>query len=262
MPMITPRDKLSRLPLPILPFESASVTSEHHAAHPSSSELLKHDGGEAVRAVRLQIVQGLGSTASRKNIKDPTKVPGEHQLYHHWFDGPELPASRREQFEYVVWATLPYVPTKAIAFPNKRPMVVKMTPEQIEAVRKNIKGEASSKATDFMQNYLLEQDLSHVGNNVIDEFVNTPDDERRYFLGHWLLAQAAEVATEPIEGRYKNARSLGRIPLNAAKLSNVVKQRFKIKRNGIPQENDIFEEMRYKLGGHRHEEDLLGLEAA
>ena len=221
----TPSDKLSGLPLPILPFKSASETSWHHHAHPRNDMSLKKGGGMVVRTVRLQQVEGpSGAAIFNRNGKVDAKY-GPHQRYHLFYGGPVLPTSKKEQFEYSVWASAGYVPTEALDVRGDSPEKVLMTPEQIRLLQdRDLKVSDYSLLSAFLKEYLFEQDLSHVNDQRIDEFVTTTDDKRKRFLGHWLLAQASEVATEPLDPPYREAYKVGLVrPTVSAKVANVVR---------------------------------------
>lgn len=222
----TPIDERTKLPLPILPYERAESISWHHHSHPSNSPLLKEAGGLAIRTVRLQLAEGEGGRATtnpRGNIK---RKYGQHQRYHYFYDGPPLPETPKEQFEYVVWAASGYIPEYALEVRGRMPKTVRMNPDQIRRLQENeIKVGSNQILTDFLKDYIFEQDISHVENNIIDEFISKDTNwARKKFLGHWLLAQASEVATESIAQPYREAHKLGLVSLrNTTKISNVVK---------------------------------------
>jgi len=259
----TPIDlERSKLPLPILPYESALITSEHHHAHPRDDELLKTDGGLAVRIARLQTVEGLGGIASRSLSGRIPKKYGDHPRYHYFFHGPPLPQTEQEQFEYAVWATSGYVPELALDVSGNKPKIVRMNPDQIARLHNGeLRVSGEDILRNFLKNYVFKQELSHIKDSKIDEFVSTKDWERKRFLGRWLLAQATEVATESISDEFRMAHKLGLIlPWVTSKVSNVVQMSIVSKKR----EQGIIEQYQHLLtpGALQTGVDALELKAA
>jgi hypothetical protein len=221
----TPADQKSGLPLPILPFENAHETSWHHHAHPRNVKALKEAGGMVVRTVRVQQVAGPSGAAIFDEAGRVDAKYGPHQRYHLFYGGPPLPETRREQFEYCVWASAGYVPKEALDVSGDSPEIVSMTSEKILLLKdRDLNISDRSTLSAFLKDYLFDQDLSHVKGEMIDEFVSTNDDSRKRFLGHWLLAQASEKATEPLEPTFREAYKVGLVkPSVSAKVANVVR---------------------------------------
>lgn len=224
VPEETPIDERTKLPLPLLPYEQAAETSWHHHAHPSISPLLKAAGGLVVRTVRLQLTEGLGGKAKADISGYIPKSYGEHMRYHYFYSGPPLPETEKEQFEYAVWAASGYIPENAVNVRGNKPKIVKMKPHQISRLHNGeIKVGSHELLKDFLKDYVLKQDLSHISPNIIDEFVNTQVWNRKRFLGRWLLAQASEVATEQLSEPFALARKKGLVnPMFSHKVANNV----------------------------------------
>lgn len=222
--LVTPRDELTGLPLPILPFEHAEMTGWHHHAHPRNSKLLQGLGGYSVRTVRVQLVDGHPGTAIFNKDGSINCKYGEHQRYHLFYGGPELPESEKEKFEYSIWATAGYVPSEAINVRGLEPTIEQMKPEQIDRLHNGeIKVSDRTFLSKFLKEYVLDQGLSEIDNTTLDEFVYTQDQERKMYLGHWILSQASEVAAEPIEGTYKVVYKAGLIsPSMSSRAADVV----------------------------------------
>lgn len=243
----TPIDNRSKLPLPILPYKEATETSWHHHSHPSASPLLRKTGGQVVRSVRVQLTEGNGGIAGVNDAGYVKPEYGEHQRYHYFFKGPRLPETEQQQFEYAIWAATGYVPRFALDVSGNNPKVVKMNREQISRLHKGeIKVNSKDLLGDFIKDYLLNQDISHVDNKLVDEFVSTNDWSRKKFLGHWLLAQASEVATEHIDKPYREAHKMGLIiPGTSLKISNVAHGVLRKKRQQHQQA--LIQQLSYKL---------------
>lgn len=215
----TPTDPLTRIPLPILPrvslkelkrMEEEQKANWHHHYHPSDSKLLKSSAGLAVRHVRLQLLP----------------VISHHNAYHSIFLGPELPATNEERFGQIILACANYVPAYAIDMSKDDPTEpVKLSRHMRLRLQSSGEVEVRGKSNiaTFIKDHLVHQDFSHVKDSVIDEFLNTRDQERKKNLGHWLLALASEIAVEPIEPLYKQVLDEGLIPKPKMKLPKLAK---------------------------------------
>jgi hypothetical protein len=224
--LITPVDEISGLPLPILPGEAIlpinqpDIADWHHHFHPKEHPILKTTGGLALRNCRVQLVH------RNFHNESPTR-------YHKFYDGPELPEEESEQFKLVVLACAGFLPEEAIDLRSGEPKVVHMDKKQdaqIRSVLRPAKSVSSVDPTDstrskifqyrhvrygyepirdFIAAYALEHDISHVNESLVDEFLYTRDQERKRFLGHFLLAQKVEVTAEEVRSRYDTARNAG-----------------------------------------------------
>ena len=178
-------DEVSRLPLHILPAYDLGETSEHHPAHPRDHPLLKGLGGLVVRTVRLQTVEGAGGNAKRMWWGGIPKKYGPHPRYHYFYQGPELPQTEKEQFEYAIWATSGYIPEQALDLSGRRPKKVKPTDDQLAQIRSDISNVSNGLLQPFLRDYVIRQDISHIDDRHIDEFVSSRDWERKRFAS-WL----------------------------------------------------------------------------
>lgn len=215
-----PVDPLTGVPLPLLPpaetppFNMPHVANWHHHYHPSvSPRLTSKPAGLAIRHSRLQLV--------------PVE---QHRLYHHKFVAPErLPWGYAERFGHIVMACAGYIPEYAIDVYKDDPMEPVLIDNKTRH-RLQTSGEIAVRGhtgiSQFLKDYVVRQDLSHVNESLIEEFLFTKNEMRKKYLGHWLLAMATEKATEPLELTYRQARKEGLInPSNTTKLPNVVKAR-------------------------------------
>jgi hypothetical protein len=199
--LITPADQLTGMPLPILnPSMTRTYASPvykadwHHSFHPSSSEILKDTpGGVALRNCRAQRVH----------------YGVHHYDYHRIFKGPDIPQSEDEQFRLVVLAAAGYVPEEALTFDRKgNPSIIHMNAKQRERLwsEQQMKLWTPRKVRDFLQGHILSQDFSPVKQLTIEEFLTTPDEQKRWELGCTLLGYASLKATEQVKDTYKVAR--------------------------------------------------------
>ena len=199
--LITPTDQLTGMPLPILnPAMTRGYTGPvfksdwHHSFHPSTSAVLKGTpGGIALRNCRAQRVH----------------YGVHHYDYHRLFRGPDIPEEEDEQFRLVVLAAAGYVPDEALTFDKHGdPMIVHMKTAQRERLwsDQQMKLWTPRKVRDFIQDYILGQDFSPVKQLTIEEFLTTPDEQKRWELGCTLLGYASLKATDSIKDTYKEAR--------------------------------------------------------
>ena len=212
-----PVDPLTRMPLPVLPpadiphSGSKESVNWHHHYHPSNDKLLTSINGLAVRHVRLQLLPEVSY----------------HNKYHSIFKGPEeLPRTNEARFGHIVLACAGYVPGLAIDVNSDNPIeAVELDPSLRQRLQSSgeLEVRGSSNIATFIKKHLVRQDFSHVSETVIEEFLTTRDLDRRWFLGHWLLAIASEIALEPVNPIYRQALNEGLIHKPTKKLPNIVK---------------------------------------
>lgn len=221
--LITPVDEFSGLPLPILPTKNPlplgrpEIADWHHPFHPKEHPLLKTTGGLALRNCRVQLVH--------RNFHNESST-----RYHRFFEGPPIPDSQDEQFRIVVLASAGYVPGQAINTRSGEPQVVDLNAVQARQLRQTMRKAIPQDESQhdlsirnqvfhyrnlrygyddvrkFLTQHTLEQPLSHLRENLIDEFLYTNNEERKVYLGHLLLAKKVEVAAERVEEIYVQAR--------------------------------------------------------
>jgi|GEM_PF-3284880 len=98
---------------------------------------------------------------------------------------------------------------------------------------------------DFFKDYALRQPLDHLSEPLVDEFLHTKKIERHHYLGHLLLTEKSEVATESFETQYRDAHRAGRLhPLMPVMPHNLVDDKLG---NRAYKEEIIFPEMAERL---------------
>lgn len=200
---ITPTDPFSGLPLLLkppdynFPLKRSDLADDNHAFHPSTSPELESLSGQAIRNCRVQ----------RADWYD------HHIVYHGNYAGPEIVETETDRFRTVTLAAAGYIPDEAIDCSGYKPEIVPVTPDMRERLRCSgeVRMARPGVVRKFLAAYVLEQDLSHVSETKIDEFLRTTNVNTKRFLGQWLLAQATEVAAEPIQKDYRLAHRLGKI---------------------------------------------------
>lgn len=190
---LTPMDRLAGLPLPIVPAENPVAADWHHHFHPKKSPLLKGDlGAQAVRAVRLQRTDG-----------------NDHDEYHRIYAGPPLPETDEERFATIIMAVAGYVPEHGISVRNRKPKVVKMKEEQRRHLQTSgdIKVGCQDLIRGFLRQYVMSQPIEGISLSdlAIEEFITTENQDRRLLIGHNILAQITDLATESVDETYWRA---------------------------------------------------------
>jgi hypothetical protein len=196
-----------------LPSDRHEIADDNHAFHPRLSPLLEGVSGEAIRNCRVQ----------RTDWYD------HHIVYHGYYEGPKIPTDEAERFRIVVLAAAGYIPDLALDCHGYRPEIVPITPEVRDRLwrSREIRVYRSGPVRKFLAEYVTGQDLSHVHEEHIDEFLHTDKEDRKLFLGHWLLSQATEVAAESLGQDYRDAQRLGKIiPGLTRKPQNFVQSNF------------------------------------
>lgn len=210
----TPVDSLTGIPLPVYPNwrrlnPKSANNNWHHHYHKSTDPALTSQDGLAIRHSRLQLL--------------PIPV---HNRYHDIFEGPPLPKTNSERFGHLVLVSAGYIPSEAVNVYGDNPAeVVELSDKKRSRLQSSgqIHLRGQSNISNFMRRYLIKQDLSHVDEQLIDEFLHTGSIYRKRFLGHYLLAMASEVAVEPIKPVYQQALEEGLIVEQDRKLPNLVK---------------------------------------
>lgn len=220
--LVTPVDEFSGIPLPILPTKNPlplnrpEIADWHHPFHPKEHPLLKTPGGLALRNCRVQLVH--------RNFHNESAT-----RYHRFFEGPPIPEAEEEQFRIVILASAGYIPQQAINTRSGEPEVVNLnnnlSRQLRQTMRRAVPGDEAQHdpsaknqvfhyrnlrygyddVRKFLAQHTLEQPLPHLKESLIDEFLNTANDERRLYLGHLLLAKKVEVAAERVDEIYRQA---------------------------------------------------------
>lgn len=218
----TPVDSIG-MPLPLAPQAELRADrgepqpDRHHHFHPRKSIVLTRDlGGQAIRNLRLQ----------------KSDYRTHHIDYHRYYDGPPLPETPQEQFGIVLLGSAGYVPERAIRFHEGQPEEVPLTTKQRQLLwdRGDLYIASTKAVKDFIVDYTTSQDIIEVDERLVDEFLNTPNAQRRYHLGGRLLQLAIEKATEPIDPFYRTAWKKGLIPReSSSRATRLIKNRLRLK---------------------------------
>jgi hypothetical protein len=66
-------------------------------------------------------------------------------------------------------------------------------------------------ASGYMRWYVLSQNVDHIRETEIEEFLRTVNKERKHYLGHLLAVLLIDKAVEPFDEHYTEARRKGRL---------------------------------------------------
>jgi hypothetical protein len=240
----TPKDPFSGIPLPLVPIkhtprliEGNEAFNWHHAFHPESDPILQESlGGFALRHCRVEFVnQQIHNMNKRKGTRKKDSR-SKSILYHHLYKGPQIPSDEYEQFRTIVWACAGYIPQEGIDLWNSKPEVRALKPHERSFLQLQDPEDPYQHLTlkhrfipvrDFFTDYAIRQDLSHVDELMIEEFLTTPKEDRKKYLGHLLLALAAEVAASPMEEDYLLKRKEGELhPLVPSNTHSLINYKF------------------------------------
>lgn len=202
--LVTQLDPESFTPLPIAPcFElgklSLQNSDEHHGWHPKFDPALQTVAGMALRNSWIQ--------RTHKDLHNRGPFS-----YHRFFVGPKLPTEELDILGRVIISCAGYVPKEVIDMRGKSgPLVRQATEDEYRYLRKQNRSnefgyERIRYGYDpirvFFQQIALNQDISHLPEVTLDEFLHTSDSQRRLKIGQHILWLISDQATEPIAKHY------------------------------------------------------------
>jgi len=225
-----PTDRLTGLPHAILPVEISSprtdINYHHHFFYRRHPDLegevrLGAYNLNRIEDIPLDIIAGFAVRMSRGQ-----RLPGGlHELAHQRYGaGPTLPHTVDEKFVTAVKACSGIVSRWAldVTAPDSKPFVY-MKDDVFEQVagaralgtekfyydrpanyRRKVLGS-------FFLRYAAEQDLSHLSDKVIDQFLYARDESRRRAMGNFILHEAMEVGLAPILPIHRVCQAKGMI---------------------------------------------------
>jgi hypothetical protein len=202
----TPVDVLTGLPLPIWPLNELPPKTElptypnpHHHFHPRKSKLIrKPDEANFLRNSRKQIV--------------PRWI---HNKYHEIYSGPRIDKDEHKRLMLGIFAVAGYLPKYAIDAPATVDLgedVIRPIDDELykqmtdkshlysEATRSK---ERRDRVCDFMMRVVLKQDFNEVDQLVIEQFLDTKEEDTRLEMGRLILDKLINQSTEPIEPIYR-----------------------------------------------------------
>ncbi len=184
-----------------------------------------------------------------------------HEVYNHQFVGPPQPQTEEALATTLVMAEAGFIPEMAIDLSDGEPRVVGQTLAERHEFLLSGQVRAWDKVAvrKWLFGYVFRQEVDHIRENELDEFLHTFDLERRIQLGHLLAAKMVERAVEPIDAVYSTARKQGLLPMGATtNIRDFVKPRLTPGRSFGP----VFSALHQKLGSYNRERRLIQLAAA
>ena len=148
-----------------------------------------------------------------------TAFDEHHDQYNPWFLGPPQPQDEAHLFQTIIMATAGYIPEGAIDFTGKEPRITTLSPQERAYLwhSRQVRVYDPTMVRKFMFRYVLSEDVDHIHERALDEFLHTLDQEKRIHLAHCIAAKIVERAVEPIEQVYANAHQRELLPADAPK---------------------------------------------
>lgn len=215
--LITPVDEVTGLPYLIaprlepFPTDVPIIADPHHALHPNRDERLnpldpakKTLAKAALRSCRLQYVQ--------RDLHNEGPAS-----YHGYYVGPlnDMPESDSEIFSTCIAACTGVLTSKVIDLHAGEPIERPITREEFAFLRTpSSRDEFGYRYVtyryepmrDFFREYVKKQSLGHLSSSLIDQFLNSSDEEKKLKIGRFLLANAVAVATDHVREKYSFLR--------------------------------------------------------
>lgn len=248
---VMPTDPMTGLPYPILPVnlppkvDRDCQTNYHHHFYFRTDRDLESDlrpNGFMVRTpedIPLEFISGLAVRMSRGQIL----AVGTHDEAHKRFRaGPEPPRNQADKFRIAALASASVTSQFALDFTRSPGQeLVRMKRDEMEyffesgsliAEKHHIDRPAQHRKAvigSFFLRYAAAQNLTHITNKVVDEFLNTTDARRRIELGGLILSQAVDQSIEPILPIYASLNTLGIVPPARPSLRESVKKLIRVR---------------------------------
>ncbi len=127
-----------------------------------------------------------------------------HGIYNPWFLGPPQPQNDAQLFQTVIMATAGYIPEGAIDFSHNQPQITTLTKEERMFLWQSgqVRVYDPVAVRKFMFRYVLQEDVDHIHESALDEFLHTVNPEKRVHLAHCIAAKIVERAVEPVADAY------------------------------------------------------------
>jgi hypothetical protein len=209
--LVAPTDEITGFPYLIapkkmwLPLDNPDVANRHHVMHPGNDPFFRTVAGAAVRCCMVQTTE-----VELHNYG----VETYHQSYKEsWY---------RRDVKGVLSTVIPAVagvlPGGVIEMSSRGPierlMTTKereyfLTPHPTDKFGYRYLSYGYGQIRDFLSEVVTSQDLSHIRQSRIDEFLNTTDRDKKKKIGHMLLLSAIGVTSDLIREDYFTYRRTG-----------------------------------------------------
>lgn len=207
----TPMDEISGLPLLIAPRDEVIEILDHRAPQHDSEGRPIADWNHVWHPAREVINAGRGGVALR-NSRVQLVMRDEHEEYHAYFAGPELPRRPAERFSASVLCAAGYIPMQAMAFNSDGPKIVNLTPLQRDRLRQSgeVRAASLSVVHKFVKEFVMAQAID-VKPRVADKYLRLNPSEssdatrQHHYLTHLLLSLAIDQIEELVREPYSFA---------------------------------------------------------
>jgi len=171
--------------------------------------------------------------------------------------GPMQPRTPQQLAATVLFGLSMYIPPVALTLHNDH--FVETWLDALERSRMVESGQIQvaneQEGINYLQWYVMAQEVDHIKQVQLDEFLHTFNRERKIYLAHTLAAKIVERAVEPFEGAYTKAYKQGMLSVRQA--SGVVRapanprDLVKAKLTTGRRFGVIMDAMAHRLAGHR-----------
>lgn len=163
-----------------------------YAANPL---LQDHDAKQALLNLRWQLVT----------------YNDHHYGYNLHYKGPWQPSTPAQLGVTIVMALSNFIPEVGLDFTGARPKERRMDEYDRRYLQESGQVHIGNEGDvlRYLFRHVLSQEVDHIRDREIDEFLHTFIPERKIYLGHCIAAKIVERAVEPVEGVYAKARRNG-----------------------------------------------------
>lgn len=172
--------------------------------------------GQALRDSRMQWVM----------YDDHHERHGNNVGYHYYYEGPKLPADELDWFKTVIFMSANYVPDKAISIKQgQQPNIVKLSSAGREKMLSHgmFRVAGYDNIKQYLLGYLASNGLGAEEANLIDQYVDLADTDKKLAVGKLLIERASLVTTEPYSELYSAAKLERLLPARrSGKIANFV----------------------------------------
>lgn len=125
--------------------------------------------------------------------------------------GPLQPATKKQLAATLLFGLSGYVPPVGINLSSGKPIEQRLSDDERLKLwqTKQVRVGCESPVLACLRSYVLLQEVDHINESELDEFLHTFDPERRLYLGHCLAAKVIERAVEPFDATYVRVHKQG-----------------------------------------------------
>lgn len=134
-----------------------------------------------------------------------------HLNYNNNFIGPYQPSTHQQLGITAVMGLAGFIPEYGIKFRNNKPYEHKLREDERRFLWSSgqVRIGHEFDVLQYLTEYIFNQEVDHIREREIDEFLHTFDITKRIYLGYCLTVKIIERAIEPVEDIYTLARRRG-----------------------------------------------------